>query len=249
MRCCCNAQRDATVNRPVTSKKVKNMNHDVNPYLNQMTDKDIENQVHRGFVGGLWDTLGQLQFDFITRQGLQPSDKLLDMGCGCFRGGIHFIRYLDNQHYYGLDINQSLINAGNLELAQAGISDKQPNTLVSDCFDATPFNQTFKFILSISLFTHLNFNLVLLCLKQIKRVLDKDGRYFSTVFLAPDNGYSGQLTFANGEITTHYLQDPYHISMAEISALAKLAGLKVEQIVEGWNHPRQQSMLVFTHHN
>ena len=81
------------------------MNHDVNPYLNQMTDKDIENQVHWGFVGGLWETLGQLQFDFITRRGLQTSDKLLDMGCGCFRGGIHFIRYLDNQHYYGLDIN------------------------------------------------------------------------------------------------------------------------------------------------
>ena len=223
------------------------MNHDVNPYLNQMTDTDIDNQVHLGFVGSMWETLGQLQFDFIKSQGLIHSDKILDLGCGCFRGGIHFIRYLDNKHYYGLDINQSLLDAGMLELAKAGIHDKQPNTLMSNSFDAGAFNQTFKFVLSISLFTHLNFNLILLCLKQVKKVLDEEGRYFSTVFLAPQNGHSGDLTFANGEITTHYLQDPYHISFAEISALAKLADLNVEQIGEGWNHPREQSMLVFTH--
>jgi cyclopropane fatty-acyl-phospholipid synthase-like methyltransferase len=165
----------------------------------------------------------------------------------CFRGGIHFIRYLENQHYFGLDINASLIEAGKMELKQSGISNKHPITLVSDCFDASPFNQSFKYILSISLFTHLNFNLILLCLKQVKRVMDKDGRYFSTIFLAPDNVYNDELSFAEGEITTHYLKDPYHISMEEIRALARLAELHVEQIEENWNHPRQQSMLVFSH--
>jgi cyclopropane fatty-acyl-phospholipid synthase-like methyltransferase len=214
-----------------------------------MSQRDITNDVHRGFVGGMWDTIGKLQFDFLCQQGLKPTDKLLDVGCGCFRGGIHFINYLNDKHYYGIDINQSLIDAGYQELKRAGIEYKTPNTQVTDCFDASTFGQSFTYILSISLFTHLNFNLILLCLKKIKTVLADDGRYYSTVFIAPETAYNNNLTFADGEITTHYLSDPYHISFAEISSLAELAGLKVEQINEGWQHPRQQTMLIFSHRN
>ena len=46
---------------------------------------------HREQVGGLWDEIGALQIDFLRAQGLRPGDTLLDVGCGCLRGGVHFV--------------------------------------------------------------------------------------------------------------------------------------------------------------
>jgi ubiquinone/menaquinone biosynthesis C-methylase UbiE len=37
--------------------------------------------------------------------------KLLDIGCGALRGGIHFINYVDAGNHYGLDLNSWLIEA------------------------------------------------------------------------------------------------------------------------------------------
>ena len=56
---------------------------------------------HRDVIGGLWEELGQLQLDFMIREGLKPHHKLLDIGCGSLRGGIHYIRYLDVGNYVG----------------------------------------------------------------------------------------------------------------------------------------------------
>jgi hypothetical protein len=41
---------------------------------------------HRDVVGGMWDDIGKLQFDFLCDHGLRPSCRLIDIGCGCLRG-------------------------------------------------------------------------------------------------------------------------------------------------------------------
>ena len=64
---------------------------------------------HRESVGGLWDQIGQLQFDFLVANGLRPEHKLLDIGCGSLRGGVKFVRYLQSGHYFGTDLNGSLL--------------------------------------------------------------------------------------------------------------------------------------------
>ena len=56
---------------------------------------------HREMIGGLWDEMGQLQFDFMCARGLLPEHRLLDLGCGALRGGVHFARYLQPGKYYG----------------------------------------------------------------------------------------------------------------------------------------------------
>ena len=81
---------------------------------------------HRQMVGGLWDEMGQLQFDFLVRQGLSPEHRLLDIACGCLRGGVHFVRYLQPGNYYGVDVNAPLLERGRYELASAGIAELQP---------------------------------------------------------------------------------------------------------------------------
>jgi hypothetical protein len=49
----------------------------INAYWQQLSSEDIAAKTHRDFVGGLWDELGQLQFDFLKQHGL-PQHKLLD---------------------------------------------------------------------------------------------------------------------------------------------------------------------------
>ena len=55
-------------------------------------------------VGGMWDEIGRLQFEFLRARGLKADHWLLDIGCGCLRGGIHAIKYLKTGNYYGFCI-------------------------------------------------------------------------------------------------------------------------------------------------
>jgi hypothetical protein len=60
----------------------------------------------RRIVGGEWDEIGRLQFDFLKGAGLKLRHVLLDVGCGRLRGGVHFVAYLERGNYVGIDINQ-----------------------------------------------------------------------------------------------------------------------------------------------
>ena len=104
----------------------------VNSYGQQLSELDIRQNKHRDLIGGKWSKIGRLQFDFLLEHGLQPQHKLLDIGCGCLRGGIHFINYLEANNYYGLDINESLIKAAWHEVKLAQLAAKNPQLLVSE---------------------------------------------------------------------------------------------------------------------
>ena len=58
----------------------------VNAYGRQLTASEIAAKEHRAFVGGLWEEVGQLQFEFLRAQGLLPEHKLVDVGCRAMRG-------------------------------------------------------------------------------------------------------------------------------------------------------------------
>ena len=102
---------------------------------------------HRDVVGGLWDELGALQFDFLRAQGLEPPDRLLDVGCGALRAGVKLVPYLEPGGYYGIDLRQELLDAGyEREIAPLGLEDRLPreNLAANGAFDATGFGVTFR---------------------------------------------------------------------------------------------------------
>ena len=216
----------------------------VNSYEKQLSKSDILQNKHRDFIGGKWQEIGQLQYDFMLSQGLQPQHKLADIGCGCLRGGIYFIKYLETQNYYGLDINASLITAANHEIKLAQLEAKKPQLLVNDRFELDRFGQKFDFMLSVSVFTHLPMNMIIRCLSEVQKTLAPDGKYYSTFFAAPDSAHTAQIAHQPGGITTNYDRDPYHYSVEEMSFMARIAGLEVNLIGE-WQHPRNQQMLEF----
>lgn len=217
---------------------------EVNSYGRQLRPDEIAAGQHRKMVGGMWEEIGHLQFDFLKQHGLLPGHRLLDVGCGCLRGGIHFLRHLNKGNYYGLDINSSLIAAGRMELASAGLLGKTPNLLVNDKFEFSSFGVKFDFALGLSVFTHLFMNHIARCLVEAKKVLQPNGRFYATFFQAPHPAYLTPILHQPGDVTTNYDSDPFHYSYEEIQALAANVGLATE-LIRDWQHPRSQKMLCF----
>lgn len=217
---------------------------DVNVYRRQLTPEEIEAKEHRELVGGLWDELGVLQLEFLKSRGLKQHDRLLDVGCGALRGGVHFIRYLDAGHYCGIDINSSLIEAGRRELAEAKLESRAPNLLVSDRFEVGRFDTTFDCAIAVSVFTHLPMNHIVRCLIEVRKVLKPAGAFYASYFEAPSTAYLAPLPHPRGGIVTSYDADPYHHAFDEVRWMAGTAKLEVEPIGE-WGHPRDQRMLCF----
>lgn len=203
---------------------------------------------HREVVGGLWDEIGELQCRFLIEHGLQQVHTLLDIGCGSLRGGVRFIRYLEAGNYIGVDINQSLLDAGfDVELKAAELQDKMPreNLVHLLDFEFDRLGRHFDYALAHSLFTHLAFNHIRRCLERLAPVINVGGHFFATFFELPRTA-SPSLPFTHdpGEIVTYDTRDPYHYKLADFFYAA--SGLPWQiRYIGGWEHPRGQLMLEF----
>jgi len=219
----------------------------INTYGIQLDDSDISKKVHRGRVGGLWDELGTLQFEFLKLQGLKPEHRLLDLGCGCMRGGVKFIDYLNVTNYTGIDINASLLKAGSAEITEHALTGKQACLVQSDSFGSDKHIGLFDFAISVSLFTHLPSSYIQQALQTVKSKLVNDGLYFATFFVVDDlNALYVPTVQLPGDVTTHAHKDPFHFNPHLIEFISEQVGLKCTYI-GNWEHPRNQKMFKFEH--
>jgi hypothetical protein len=62
--------RSSVTEKPMVERT--NLLKGINAYGRQLTPEEIESNVHRAFVGGMWEEIGRLQFDFLRGQGLKP---------------------------------------------------------------------------------------------------------------------------------------------------------------------------------
>jgi len=202
----------------------------------------------RGKVGGLWNEIGILQFEFMRSQGMQPYHKLLDVGCGCLRGGVHFVKYLNDGHYYGIDKNSELLDRGrDAELTLAGLENRTIHLICNDLFQFSEFNTDFDFAIAQSVFTHLPWDSILRCLTEIKTVLSTEGRFYATFFEDREGKHLFEpLVHQPGGIWTYSDKDPFHYTFSAFTQMAAKVDLAVE-LIGNWNHPRNQQMMVFTH--
>jgi cyclopropane fatty-acyl-phospholipid synthase-like methyltransferase len=211
-------------------------------YTRQLTRKEIAKGEHRNFVGGFWHEIGTLQFEFLLRQGLLPGHKLIDIGCGALRCGIPIIRYLEKGNYFGLDINESLLEAGKRELEMAGLTVKQPKLLLNNKFELERFGVSFDFAIAQSLFTHLDMNIIVRCLTEARYVLHSGSKFFVSFLLAPHPGHIAQIRHEPGGVVSNFDSDPFHYSFAELQWMARTAGFSAD-LIGDWNHPRKLQML------
>ncbi len=132
--------------------------------------------------------------EHFRRAGLQPSDRVLDVGCGIGRMAIALTDFLDGQ-YCGFDVNRKWI-----EWCQANISQRHPNFSFQrldaanrrynpggsiDAREARfPYEDAwFDFVILTSVFTHLLPRDAERYLSETRRVLRTGGTVFATFFL------------------------------------------------------------------
>ncbi len=204
---------------------------------------------HRVFVGGLWEEMGKLQFDFLVSRGLRPHHHFLDVGCGCLRGGRHYIQFLDEGHYCRLDISSDMLDAAlNIELPRYNLAHKKPVLLQSGEFGFSRFGRLFDFAIAQSVFTHIPIESINQCLTNIGKVLKPGAKFYATIFECP-KGYPKEKPFLHPKIDgpdfeSYSDRDPYHYEFGSVAGAGTAAGLKATYIGE-WKHPRDQRMVVF----
>ena len=219
-----------------------------NDFGRELSSEEIASGAHRDFVGGLWDELGTLQLDFMVRQGLRPDMTFLDLGCGCLRGGVRFIRYLDRGNYFGIDANASLLrSAWEVELPRAELLARLPrrNLLLNQDFEAWRFGVAFDMVLAQSVFTHLPQEWLGRCLVELARCVRPGGSFFATFFHCPPDWPAGEPRHdaAHGG-TTFWDRDPFHYRESDVEAAADPRTWQVD-LLRGWGHPRGQWMVRF----
>ena len=194
-------------------------------YDSSYVDSGVAEGRHRQIVGGRWDEIGALQLEMLAEHGLKPDHKLLDVGCGCLRGGVHFVRYLEPGHYFGTDINQSLLDVGyDVELAKAGLQDRLSRTALKadGAFQFSDFNVRFDRAIAFSLFTHLPLNAIRVCLERLAEVMKPGGILHATFFELPDGAPSGtDIRHPPADVLTHGSADPYHHRVADFRYAAE----------------------------
>jgi SAM-dependent methyltransferase len=121
---------------------------------------EITERLHNDgiFTGGpphLFESGGRLQLSTLVREGIWPSSKMLDIGCGCLRAGYWIVHLLNPGCYFGIEPNEKMLQAGierviGPELRAA----KRPRFDTNDRFDFSVFGEKFDVFLARSIWTH-----------------------------------------------------------------------------------------------
>ena len=205
------------------------------PYLEaytEHTERRVRDDPYSA-IGGLWEEMGALQFDFLIAQGLAFSHTLLDIGCGTLRAGRHFIAYLDAGCYAGIDLSTEAIAFANAFVRENSLESKSPDLRVNKSQELdfeTYDGRKFDFLLAHSVFTHLLPEHIEKCFSNLHRIMSEESRFYFTFFPANDD----EISIRNYKNV--YLPRLFFEKLAEKHSLLLLNHDK------DYPHPRGQAM-------
>jgi SAM-dependent methyltransferase len=150
------------------------------------------------FLGGppkAFHAVGCDQLITLLECGLVPEDHVLDVGCGCLRGGFWLMHFLDPDRYCGIEPNRAMLSLGLEQFVPAEtVTAKRPRFDHTSSFDFGVFGRQFDFVIARSVWTHA-------APRQIETMLDQfvawstPGASFVTSYLkadSPDQHYVGE---------------------------------------------------------
>lgn len=196
----------------------------------------IATEGHREFVGGLWEEMGQLQFDFLVEHGLKPSHVFLDIACGSLRAGRLLIPYLEPGNYLGIDKHTELIDAGKAnEIAPEVLRAKHPEFVISDCFGFEGFSKQPDFCIAQSLFTHLRKQEIEMCFRKLGAFVRPGCRFFATF---------DETSIPIPQLAPSHSVRAFYYTRRAMEAFGRHSGWSWHYI-GNWNHPRDQKMVEY----
>jgi len=128
-----------------------------------------------------WTVKRDFQIGFLKDHGLQPSDRLADIGCGTLRGGIPVIAYLDEGCYHGFEVRADALEEARRELADNHLEHKRPVLTQSDDLGSLHLDDRFDVIWAFSVFVHLSDDVLDGVLDFVARQLAPDGVMYANV--------------------------------------------------------------------
>lgn len=204
--------------------------------LDPQGPQGVAQRGHREYVGGLWEEIGQLQFDFLCSQGLQPEHVLLDIACGSLRLGVKAIPYLKPGNYMGVEKEQTLLDAGvQQELGRERFLSHRPRLLCNDSFAFERLGVQADMAMAQSLFTHVPASLIERCLVQLRPWLKPDGVFFATYFEVDQPRCNPDQPHDHGY---------FAYTKEEMIRLGDQCGYQANYLGD-WRHPRGQMMVAY----
>jgi ubiquinone/menaquinone biosynthesis C-methylase UbiE len=182
-----------------------------------------------------WLALGKTQFDYLVEHGLEPGDRLLEIGCGNLRAGWRFIDYLHAGHYYGIDISPDILLAAQETIKHYELQAKMPHlTLVRNLTFALLPDDAFTVVHAHSVFSHSPIEVIDECLANVGRVLAPGGFF--------------DFTFDRTEGTEHHvLHEDFYYRAETLIEHAAAYGLAA-RLMDDWEAlPHRQSKIRVTH--
>lgn len=191
---------------------------------------------HRAYVGGRWEEMGRLQFEFLQAHGLRPTMRFVDVGCGSLRGGVHLIPWLEPGHYFGIEKEPELVRAGlEEELDPVERDERRPTIVVDAGFDFGRLGSTFDMGIAQSLFSHVPPALIRACLARLRPFMADAGVLYATFFETPAPVEHDETPHDHGD---------FHYTRAEMRLFGIETGWYPEYIGD-WGHPRGQRMIAY----
>lgn len=183
-----------------------------------------------------WLALGLMQYEYLIDHGLKPQHRMLEIGCGNLRAGWRFIRYLDDGHYYGIDISPDILFDAQRVLAERGLRDKLPTlSPVRDLTFGFLPDEHFDVVHAHSVFSHSPLPVIEECFAHIGRIM-RPGGWFDFTFDRTE-----------GE-EHHVLREDFYYRTDTLIELAERHGLAA-RFMDDWEAlPHQQSKIRVTRH-
>jgi hypothetical protein len=102
-----------------------------------------------------FENAGRQQLILLLMFGLEPSSKVVGLGCGLLRGGYWLIHFLDPGCYHGIEPHLGRLESGkNVILEPETLQAKRPRFDTNANFDTSVFGTQFDFFLAYSIWTH-----------------------------------------------------------------------------------------------
>ena len=135
----------------------------------------------------LWKMKRDFQIQFLKTMDLAPAHYFLDIGCGTLRGGIPIIKYLQDRHYYGVEVRKEALDEGRKELQEAGLEEKNPTLLQSTDLSQLTLDQQFDYVWAFSVLFHLSDEILDQTLNFVGKHLSGEGVFFANVDIGEMN--------------------------------------------------------------
>jgi|GEM_PF-725265 SAM-dependent methyltransferase len=154
------SRKDFLMQRDKTTS-VKFPKHDITPSETEPETTGALTKLeewNKDFLGGppeLFDRVGREQLIVLLEHGLTFSSYVLDIGCGCLRGGRWIIPLLDKGHYCGVEPQPGMVSKGLKQFIDPDmLTLKEPKFDYNERFDFSVFGHKFTHFMARSIWSH-----------------------------------------------------------------------------------------------